>query len=224
VTTERGGTEESLQADHVWATIPTPLVARMMRPAAPTAVQEAARSISYRAMVLAYVVLDVDRFSPTDAHYFPEQNVAMTRMSEPKNYARSGPAGRTVLCAELPCAVGDAIWSMSDEELGRQVADDLARCGIPLPRPPVNVVSRRLKQAYPIYTTGYEVPFGVLDEWADSLPNFLLYGRQALFAHDNTHHGLYMASAAAECLTAAGFDDARWQDYRAAFAAHVVED
>jgi hypothetical protein len=33
-----------------------------------------------------------------------------------------------------------------------------------------------------------------------------------------------MASAAAECLTADGFDRGRWQEYRTAFAAHVVED
>jgi protoporphyrinogen oxidase len=110
---------------------------------------------------------------------FPEENVAVTRLSEPKNYPRrKEPQGRTVLCAEIPCQVDDELWGMSDEEIGRRVADDLARAGIPLPRPPVRVLTRRLKQAYPIYPTGYEVPFGVLDDWADSLPNFLLYGRQ----------------------------------------------
>jgi hypothetical protein len=146
-------------------------------------------------------------------------------MSEPKNYARATePKGRTVLCAEIPCTVGDRIWNMSDEELGQQVAGDLDRCGIPLVRPPVRVVSRRLKQAYPIYRTGYDVPFGVLDEWAEGLPNFLLYGRQALFAHDNTHHGLYMASAAVDCLSDRGFDREKWLGYREEFTRHVVED
>ena len=84
--------------------------------------------------------------------------------------------------------------------------------------------TRRLKQAYPIYLNGYEIPFGVLDEWAESLPDFLLYGRQALFAHDNTHHGLYMARAAVDCLSEAGFDQAKWQEYREIFRTHVVED
>ena len=93
-----------------------------------------------------------------------------------------------------------------------------------MPRPPIAVLTRRLKQAYPIYPVGYEVPFGVLDDWADSLPNFLLYGRQALFAHDNTHHALYMASAAVDCLRAEGFDHAKWAEYRQVFATHVVED
>ena len=224
VTAERDG-QHTFHADYVWSTLPTPLVARMMRPTAPAEVLSAAGSISYRAMVLAYLVLDVDQFTPTDAHYFPEENVAMTRLSEPKNYARvTEPTNRTVLCAELPCQPEDALWTMSDDDVGRLVAEDLARAGIPLSRPPIRVVTRRLRHAYPIYPTGYEVPFGTLDDWADSLPDFLLYGRQALFAHDNTHHGLYMARAAVDCLTAEGFDRDKWQRYRGVFATHVVED
>ncbi len=220
-----GDETRSLHADYVWSTIPTPLVARMMTPAPPAEVAAAASEISYRAMVLVYLVLDIDQYTTTDAHYFPEENVAVTRVSEPKNYARmTEPRGRTVLCAEVPCAVDDALWSMSDEDLGRNVVDDLARSAIPVPRLPVRVVVRRLRQAYPIYLRGYEVPFGVLDRWAESLPNFLIYGRQGLFAHDNTHHALYMARAAVDSLREGAFDEARWQQYRDIFATHVVED
>jgi protoporphyrinogen oxidase len=225
VMASRDGDTRTLEADHVWSTIPTPLVARMMSPAAPLQVLDAASSISYRAMVLVYLVLDVDQFTTTDAHYFPEANVTVTRVSEPKNYARvKEPKGRTVLCAELPCAIDDEIWSATDAELGERVAGDLARAAIPLPRRPVRVLTRRLRHAYPIYLKGYEVPFGVLDRWAETLPGFLVYGRQGLFAHDNTHHALYMASAAVECLTSRGFDAARWAEYRDIFATHVVED
>ncbi|HSK18840.1 MAG TPA: FAD-dependent oxidoreductase [Longimicrobiales bacterium] len=225
VTAECEGVHRSYEADYVWSTLPAPVVARMMRPEVPAEVQSAAASISYRAMVLAYLVLDVDQFTTTDAHYFPEENIAMTRLSEPKNYAASSePKGRTVLCAELPCQPEDSLWTMTDDEVGRLVADDLAQAGIPLARPPIRVVTRRLKHAYPIYRSGYEVPFATLDEWGESLPDFLQYGRQALFAHDNTHHGLYMARAATDCLTDAGFDRAKWQHYRDVFATHVVED
>ncbi|MGH7449193.1 MAG: protoporphyrinogen/coproporphyrinogen oxidase, partial [Longimicrobiales bacterium] len=225
VSFEQDGQSQTLHADQIWSTIPTPVVARMMRPAAPAEVLDAAAAMSYRAMVLAYLVLDVDQFTTTDAHYFPEQNVSVTRVSEPKNYARmTEPRGRTVLCAEIPCQPGDPVWSMSDEDVGLQVAADLERAGIPLPRPAVRVLTRRLKQAYPIYPTGYEVPFGTLDDWADSLPDFLLYGRQALFAHDNTHHALYMAAAAVDCLDGRGFDRSKWAAYRDVFATHVVED
>ena len=83
---------------------------------------------------------------------------------------------------------------------------------------------RRLAQAYPTYLMGYEKPLGVLDHWAASQPNLLVYGRQGLFAHDNTHHALFMAYSAVDCLTPGGFDLARWAGYREVFKTHVVED
>jgi protoporphyrinogen oxidase len=225
VTAQSGDQTHTIHADHIWSTIPVTLMARMMRPAPPSHVLEAASKIDFRAMLLVYLQLDVHRFTTTDAHYFPEGNVAVTRLSEPKNYFwLDEPKDRTILCAELPCSTEDAIWSMSDEELGRKVAEDMARAGLPLARPPIAIHVRRLRQAYPIYLNGYERPLGELDAWASSVPNLLVYGRQGLFAHDNTHHALYMAYAATNCLVDGKFDQARWSEYRKIFATHVVED
>ena len=101
----------------------------------------------------------------------------------------------------------------------------MARAGLPLKRPPIRAFARRLRQAYPIYTMGYEKWLGAMDEWTLSVPGFLSYGRQGLFAHDNTHHALFMARAAVDCLTDKGFDMSRWNGhYRKIFATHVVED
>jgi protoporphyrinogen oxidase len=176
-------------------------------------------------MVLVYIQLDAHRFTTTDAHYFPEGNVAVTRLSEPKNYYwLEEPKGTTVLCAEMPCSPNDALWSMSDAELAEKLAGDMARAGLPLERPPIAVHVRRLRQAYPIYLNGYEKPLGVLDDWASNVPNLLVYGRQGLFAHDNTHHALYMAYAAVDCLSDGTFDQQRWSGYREVFKTHVVED
>jgi protoporphyrinogen oxidase len=212
-------------ADYVWSTIPIPLIARFLQGLVPSTVTDAAGAIEYRAMLLVYLALDIDRFTEFDAHYFPGSDVRITRLSEPKNYADlAEPRGSTVLCAELPCGTGDDVWSMSDAALGELVARDLATAGIPLPVPPAAVQVRRLKQAYPIYSQGYEKPFEILDTWVDSLPRLLSFGRQGLFAHDNTHHALFMAYSAADCLDGGEFDHRRWRAYRDIFATHVVED
>jgi protoporphyrinogen oxidase len=225
VTVEQGSEQRTLHADYVWSTIPASLLPRIITPAAPADVVDATRAIDYRAMLLIYLTLDVERFTEYDAHYFPDTAVAITRLSEPKNYTDAGvPAGRTTLCAELPCAPDDARWGMSDAELAELVAADLARAGIPLPHRPVAITVRRLRHAYPIYRVGYEVPFGRIDDWVESVPRLLSFGRQGLFAHDNTHHALYMAYAAVDCLRGGSFDQAKWQEYRAVFATHVVED
>jgi protoporphyrinogen oxidase len=225
VAVERGGQRQTLQADYLWSTIPITQLARLIRPEPPAALLEAAARIDYRAMILIYLQLDVDRFTTTDAYYFPEEDVAITRLSEPKNYSGAGePRGSTVLCAELPCSPDDAVWSMSDEELGRLVVRDIRTAQLPLAREPVAVHVRRLRHAYPIYGRGYELPFDALDEWLSRVPGLLTFGRQGLFAHDNTHHALYMAYAAVDCLREAGFDAACWAAYRTEFAKHVVED
>jgi protoporphyrinogen oxidase len=225
VTAEQSGEKREIQADHIWSTIPITLLSRMMDPASPPAVVEAASQIQYRAMALVYVQLPVDQFTTTDAHYFPEATVRITRLSEPKNYfGLADPRGTTVLCGEYPCDVDDEIWSASDEALSQRMLRDMEAAGLSAPKQPSAVLVRRLRQAYPIYLKGYEKPFGVLDGWAASLPNLLVYGRQGLFAHDNTHHALFMAYSAVSCLKNGEFDLRRWAEFREVFKTHVVED
>lgn len=225
VETTSGNGVDRIEADSLWSTIPITLLARLIGDGAPPAVHEAAAAINYRSMLLVYLELPVAQFTEFDAHYFPGADIRITRLSEPKNYSDTGGGpGGTVLCAELPCRPDDPWWTMDDAELGALVAADLARAGIPLPVVPSVVHVRRVRQAYPIYTLGYERAFGTLDAWVESLPRLLSYGRQGLFAHDNTHHALAMAYAAAACLEPGGFRADRWAEYRAVFATHVVED
>ncbi|MEP7338145.1 MAG: FAD-dependent oxidoreductase, partial [Acidobacteriota bacterium] len=223
---EHGGEQLSAQANLVWSTIPITVLARLLKPAPPVELLRAASSLDYRAMILVYLVVEQDQFTEYDAHYFPEAHLPITRLSEPKNYSASRePAGKTVLCAELPCSPASREWAMSDEELGKLVCGSLAESGIPVRDRVLEVVTRRLPQAYPIYPQGYEQHFDLLDDWLNRQPGLLTFGRQGLFAHDNTHHALFMAYAAANCLDAyGGFDYNRWHEYRQIFKTHVVED
>ncbi len=222
---EHGEARERIEADYLWSTIPIAMIVRLIGDSVPAEVQEAAMKIESRAMLLVYLALPVPQFTEFDAHYFPSAEIRITRLSEPKNYSDAGkPVGSTVICAELPCSVDDPWWSMSDEQLGSLVGEDLARAGVPLPVAPSIVHVRRLRQAYPIYSIGYERWFGILDAWVESLPRLLSYGRQGLFAHDNTHHALAMAYAAAECLEGGAFDQERWREHRRVFDTHIVED
>ncbi|MCS6953513.1 MAG: FAD-dependent oxidoreductase [Bryobacterales bacterium] len=220
-----GAGRGEIPAQHVFSTIPLPLLARLADPPPPSEVQEAAAALRYRAMILIYLVLEADQFTEYDAHYFPEREIPITRLSEPKNYGLAHPPDRTVLCAELPCSTEDAVWSAADSELAALVQDALGAAGLPLRVPIRAAAVRRLEQAYPVYMLGFRRHFDVLDAWASQLEGLVSFGRQGLFAHDNTHHALAMAYAAADCLTAAGeFDRERWAQHRLRFEEHVVED
>ena len=218
-----GGRE--VTARRVWSTIPVTALAAICAPGPPPQALAAASRLTYRAMLLVYLVLERPRYTPFDAHYLPAGATPVTRVSEPKNY-RDGddPPSTTVLCAEIPCDAGDRLWECSDAALGRIVADALQEAGLARPAPAgVEVV--RLRHAYPILRAGYEERLAAIDDWAAAQPALLTLGRQGLFVHDNLHHALAMAWAAVDCLGPDGrFDDAGWAAARRRFAAHVVED
>ncbi|MET0578741.1 MAG: FAD-dependent oxidoreductase [Ilumatobacteraceae bacterium] len=179
--------------------------------------------VVHRGLVLVYLVVDEDRYSLVDAHYVPDPGVAFARLSEPKNY-RDGPdpAGRTVLCAELPATVGDDVWADDDDGLAALVLDGMDAIG--LRRPPIlDAAVRRLPRVYPVLGPGDDARDRALG-WADGLTGVSVLGRQGRHVADNLHHVLDMAIAADGCLAPGSWDDARWAAECRRFDAFVVDD
>jgi protoporphyrinogen oxidase len=225
VVVRNGSGPERINTTQVLSTIPIPALARAADPQPDAAILRAVDALQFRAMILVYLVLGTDRFTEYDAHYFPDATVPITRLSEPKNYGLAQVAGRTVLCAEIPCSTSDSLWAAGNDALAAHVLGALESAGLGVRAPLVAVESRRLSHAYPIYLRGYREHFDRLDRWASALDGLVTLGRQGLFAHDNTHHTLAMAYSAARCLDAEGrFDRGAWAECRRAFESHVVED
>jgi protoporphyrinogen oxidase len=214
VRADRVGLDEggSIDCHVVLSTIAPGTLTRLADVPAP--VRQAASALRTRPLDLLYVAIDADRYTPFDAHYVPASDVPLARLSEPKAY-RDGPDpyDTTVLCAEVPDRAGS-----NAEELSGWAR----HLGLP-PIEPVAVAHRRVR-AYPMYTPGHDVAMATIERWADDA-GIVLVGRQARFAHDNTHHALAMGWAAARCVDSAGrWRPERWRTERAAFATHVVED
>ncbi|MEZ4706693.1 MAG: FAD-dependent oxidoreductase [Caldilineaceae bacterium] len=226
VTFAQNGQTRQLEADQIWSTIPITALAQRLKPSPPQEYLSAISQINYRGMILIYLVLEQKRFTEYDAHYFPELDIPITRLSEPKNYGEHEVSSdHTVLCAELPCNPDDAIWNQSNNELGNLLLEALTKADLAVQSPVQQIVVRRIRHAYPIYQDGYETSLKFLDDWIHQLPGILTYGRQGLFAHDNTHHALYMAYSAVDCLGPNGdFDWNQWQEFRQIFETHIVED
>ena len=223
---KKGNSLEEVEATQVFSTIPVNVLARSISPAPPEPIQEAASKIQFRGMILVYLVLDQDQFTEYDAHYFPEPEITISRLSEPKIFSDgAGTPGITVLCSEIPCEVNGPIWKLTDEQLRDIVLDSLSKAEIPVTARIQQVLTRRLPNAYPIYFQGYEKYFESIDQWCGQIDGLVSFGRQGLFVHDNTHHALFMGYAASKCLNETGsLDQARWEQYRKRFESHVVED
>jgi protoporphyrinogen oxidase len=217
--------DQRIPVTNLWSTLPITVLARSIQPQPPAKVLDAASNISFRGMILIYLVLEQKQFTEFDAHYFPETSIPISRLSEPKNYSvASEPQNLTLLCAELPTSPGSPEWEMSDEQLGNLLCKWLGDAGLPVTVPVRRAFTRKLPQAYPLYPVGYEKNFDVIDEWLRGIKGLLTFGRQGLFVHDNTHHALYMAYAAAECFKNGVFDWDEWRQFRDVFETHVVED
>lgn len=217
----------ALEADAVLSTMPVTALAAAVDPPPPAAVAEALERCRTRAVVLAYLVVGQDRFTPFDAHYFPGPETVVSRLSEPKNY-RDGddPPGRTVLCAEIPCWPGDELWHRSEDRIAELLAEDMARVGLELPEME-HVEVRRLPAVYPVYETATMGSRAVVEEWLRSLARarIVSLGRHGLGVLDNLHHVLAMGEAAAEALGPDGaVDPGAWSRSLDGFASHVVED
>ena len=217
---------QEVDARFAFSTIPVTALARLLAPPAPDPVATAVTRLAYRGMVLLYLILNVERFTPYDAHYFPEQEVVFSRVSEPKNYSlASEPVERTGLCVEIPCTAGDEVWRAPDEEIRRRVVADLARVGLPVERLIRTSFARRLPSVYPVYDQSFAQHLATVSSYLAEITGLVSLGRQGLFAHDNTHHTIEMAYRASECLEPGGIWNAeRWRHYLEQFRSHVVED
>jgi len=220
-----------LTAGHLFTTAPLPMLAKLVSPSAPPGAIADADKLTFRAMVLVYLVHSSGtRWTGFDATYLPDAGTPISRISEPANYrvSEEDPNDRTVLCCEIPCTAdpADPVWSASPGQLAELAGDTIARLGLPplhLDGPDA-VQVRRLRHVYPVYEQGYAAHLRGLDQWAGTLPSVTTFGRLGLFAHDNTHHAFAMAYAAVDALGTGYWDTRRWAAAREGFRDHVVED
>ena len=124
----RGSSSEVF--DRVWWTAPMGRLAEVVEGGPDASV------LRHRAMLLVYLVLDQPRFTPYDAHYFPDPDVLPARLSEPKNY-RDGPdpGDRTVLCAEVAVEGGGSSLEAQPGRAGSRSRDISRLDGLASHRP-----------------------------------------------------------------------------------------
>lgn len=220
---ETAGTTEA-DFELVLSSIPVETVARILAPEPPETVSRSLDRLRTRGMVLVYLAVPRDQYTEFDAHYFPDESVVTARLSEPKNY-RSGPdpSGQTVLCAEIACWVGDAVWEAETAELAALVTEDIDRLGLPTPDPVV-VEVRRLPRVYPVFESSTAADREHVHAWASGLDGLVIFGRQGLAVPDNLHHVLQMGEAAAGAISDGEIDRRVWTQRLREFAAHVVQD
>jgi protoporphyrinogen oxidase len=126
-------------------------------------------------------------------------------VTEPRNFSPNhAPNGKTSLCAEITCDVGDDVWLMPRDILAQQTIDNLAAAGLLDPARVEGFVTRRTRWGYPLYPVGYERPLERVRAYIASIETLATCGRQGGFDYSNMATAMASGLAAAQDLTASG--------------------
>jgi protoporphyrinogen oxidase len=205
------GDKQVLSGDEYVSTIPITALARSVDPAAPAEVLEAIARLRYVSIVFVYLRVDKPQVSPDSWLYLPEHHLTVHRISEFKNFSpHAAPEGKTMVCAEITCRVGDEHWRASDDELAATAVSDLSSLGLLAPEEVLGSFVRRIPHAYPVYDLTYRQNLQPVLDFVHSLENLRTGGRQGLFRYNNMDQSIEMGRRMAWSVLAgrdAGHED-----------------
>ncbi len=161
----------------------------------------AADHLEFVGMVLVGVALAMPKMSPNTWLYFPEEHLVFNRAYEPKNFdPEMAPPDRTLAVFEVTARLDSALWQKSDREIAELVVHDGVEAGLFGKEQVLDVFTRRLPHAYPIYTVDFRKHLSEVCQGLARVNNLLSTGRQGLFNHNNMDHSMLMGIRAAETL------------------------
>lgn len=174
------------------STIPITEFIPRLNPLPPAEVLAAAKSLSYKPMVVYALLIKKERCM--DALYTYYRDRIFHRVGEPKNAGLEvKPADYTTLIVEMTCEVGDEKWTGSHFE---EVVADLESEGL---CQKADIVEKHLihsRYAYPIFKKGFETHLDIIQEYLSRFTNLRSTGRQGAFTYPNMHSAMRMGAEA----------------------------
>ncbi|MBN1226789.1 MAG: hypothetical protein JXA79_07340, partial [Deltaproteobacteria bacterium] len=110
------------------------------------------------------------------------------------------PSGKTALCVEYTCDIGDKLWNATPDELFEHAMHVFEASNM-LHREDVDgYLVKRITHAYPRFRVGFHERLKVILDYLSSLENVVTLGRQGLFCYSNVDGVLNMGFKAVEML------------------------
>ena len=195
----RGGTIEAVTADHVFSSLPLPILVKSLQPRAPEPVLAAANQLRFRSFIVVNVILDQAQLFRDQWIYVQSPDVKMGRIQNYKNWspAMVRDPSKTSLGLEYFCTEGDKLWRMNDVDLINFAVGELEQLGIVSRRRLIDGFVVRCPNVYPVYSLEYQRHVTTIRSYLEQFSNLQTVGRGGLFRYDNSDHalltGLYAA-------------------------------
>ena len=199
--------DRSIRAQHVVSTIPLSLLAQIVTPKADESVFKAARSLTFRDLITVNLQLRRKQVSKDTWLYVQDEHILFGRLHEPKNWSRAmvPDDDHTSLVLECFCTVGDAVWTLSDDDVARRCVRDLTEVLAFIQADDVvgwNVVRTRF--AYPVYDLEYAGKLAVINGFLKQFEGLHIVGRTGTFRYNNADHSIEMGLLLAQKIL--GYD------------------
>jgi protoporphyrinogen oxidase len=189
------GRETSVSATTVVSTIPLSVLPRMIEPACDQSVIDAAKGLTFRALITVNVILKMERVSIDTWLYIQDEDILFGRMHEPKNWSSAmvPDQSTTSLVLECFCTKDDHIWSMTDEEVGRRCIEDLEKKLKFIDSADViDFACVRTLQAYPVYDLDYADKIAIVNDFLAGFEGLHIVGRGGTHRYNNADHSIEM--------------------------------
>jgi protoporphyrinogen oxidase len=190
-----------VEAANYISSIPLTVLAKIVEPAAPAAVIEAANQLTFRNVITVNIMLKKQHVTPDTWLYVHDRNILFGRFHEPKNWSSAMVPGDdyTSLVVEYFCSFGDSIWNMTEEQLVDQTVRHLVTdLKFITPDEVIGGFTVRAPRAYPSYVIGYEKHLETVKDFVYSLENIQIIGRYGTFRYNNTDHSIETGLLAAK--------------------------
>ncbi len=199
ITVESNGKQYDIEGREFISSIPLTHLAKILQPAAPVDVMEAASKLRYRDIVIVTVMLDREKVTDLTWLYFPEKDMPLGRIHEPRNWSPyMAPKGKTHVVAEFFCFKDDRIWNSSDEELTAITVENLEKLGFIKKSEVIDSCVVRAAKAYPLMEVGYREPYEKIMQYIENFKNLRPIGRGGLFKYYNMDRAMESGIEVAE--------------------------
>ncbi len=187
------------------SSMPLTSLVRMMSPAPPAGVLEAASKLRFRDLVVVAVMVDKKRVTDQTWIYIPEQSIPFGRIHEPTNWSgMMAPEGKTIVVTEFFSFRGDPVWNSDDSTLSEVTVGNLERLGFLKAAEVIDTAVVRAAKAYPLFEVGYKELCDELYDYLGRFENLHIAGRGGMFRYYNMDHAIESGIDTAEKILRKG--------------------
>jgi protoporphyrinogen oxidase len=187
------------------SSIPLTNLVRMLDPAPPGHVLDAASKLKFRDLVVVALMVDRKRVTDQTWIYIPERNIPFGRIHEPTNWSEQmAPAGKTILVMEFFSFRGDATWNAQDSDLTKIATEHMESLGFIRAGEVIDSSVVRVAKAYPLFEVGYRELCNVLYDYLGRFENLHIAGRAGMFRYYNMDHAIASGITTAEKIMGRG--------------------